>query len=618
MASCGGAPATAVTIVESRFESWNQFATNAFNSAEGYVQNLVDFELTFNGVSSGFTVDETVGAPFNYQSQPDVPDTKVNFSQFQVPQFPTLNEITAPDFYRAPDNEAIKPSLNIPSKPVLTTPTDPGDSPTVVDPTLPTAPDASSLLPTVPTLQDITLPTAPSITLPTFSATAPTDVPTAPNTTFSFTESSYSSTLYDDIFSNLRNWIGGARFIPDAIWNSIWDKNRSREARSNKRAKDEATIRWSSAGFSYPPGSLNANLREINQSIQDKESESSREIAIQQATFEREDLKFVVQQGIALENLTIVLFNDRMKRAFEAAKFAFQTTIDVFNAEVTLYNTQYEGFKIEADVYKTRIEAELARLEEYKAQLDAQGLIGEINNQDIALYNAQLQSVLTHIEIYKGQLAGVQAEVDINKARIDAFLGTVRVYTEKINANATLVRAYAEEIKAEMTKNDLYKTEIDAFAAEIRAYEAETDLEAKRKEIQLKWQDGQLSRYTAELERYKSQLDTEIERVKAEVSIYDGKTRIYATEISQEEARVRADTEQYRLAIEEGRADAQLQLESARTNLEYYIRTLQMELSRLDTIAKVQANLAASSLAALNVNASIGSTANDNFNYECD
>jgi len=612
-------PSTAVELVEEKINQWNNYANQAFSNSYTLTEDLSDLEIVFNETSVNFSVDGNLGSPFSYQEAPDLPDIDANFSQFLEPVLGILPEIGAPNFRNIPDFEGELPSLHFPAKPVLTSPTAPGDAPTIDDVTVPDAPDVDSLIPSVPSLTDIDLPTAPTLDLPTFSATAPTNVPQAPSDTFSFTEESYSTDLLTDVTANIRTWLEGGTGLPTRIWNAIWDRARSQESKSAKRSIEEAENRFSSRGYSYPPGAYNKVMQEINQEIKNKESELAREIAIKAAEMEQTNLHFAIQQGIALENVLITLFNERMQRAFETARYAFQSTVEVFNAKITLYNAQYQAFKVEADVYRTRIEAELSRLETFKAEIDAQRLVSEVNNQVINLYNSQLQSVLTHIEIYKGQLAGVQAQVEVDKTRMDAFTARVRAYAEEHNANAIEVQAYAEQIKAEITKADLYRLEVDAYSAEIKAYQAETDLEAKRKEIEIAWQNQELERYVASIDKYKAQISTEIDRIRAGALVYDARSKIYATEIGQEEARTRSDEARYNMAIQEGRAEAELNLQSAQINIENLLRTTTLELDRLKTIANVQGSLASSALSAVSVGASLSSqdqTSHD-FNFSC-
>ena len=615
--ACGGAPSTAVNIVESRFNTWNTFATTAFNDAEDRLDDLANFEISFSGTTPEYSVSGSLGAPFQYQAPPEVPDIEVNYSQWTEPTLAYLPEITAPVFSNLPENTATKPSLIYPTYPTLLDPSLTATEPTLSTVTLPTAPDADSLLPTVPTLQDITLPTAVTLDLPTFTATAPTDQPAAPLDTFAFTDETYQSDLFDDIESNVTTWMAGTQVIPTTIWNALWDRSRDQGNKAYLAAKNEVNIRYGSRGFSTPPGQWNGDMQKLLQDRYNQSSETAREIAIRNAEYVREDIKFAVAQGIALEQLTINLFNERMGRAFEAARYSFQAGVDIFNAQINLYNAQYQAYRTEADVYKARIEAELSRLETYKAELDAQRLVGDINQQDIALYNAQLQSVLTHIEIYKGELAGVESQVRVDGNRVQNYIAQIEGYKAQLDGDKTKVSLFSEEMNAQKTKAEVYETEINAFAAELKAYATEADIVKIQKDIEMKWQDMELSRYVAKMEAYKINLQSEIERVNASVKIYDGEARIYASEIGQEQARVTADANQYEMAIQRGNAEAQLNLESAKFNLQQYINTLQMELGKLDTLAKSQVGLAQAALAALNVSASTAANSVDQFNYDC-
>lgn len=185
------------------------------------------------------------------------------------------------------------------------------------------------------------------------------------------------------------------------------------QAVKTSRAIQEAINDWSTRNFSMPPGMLVKQVASIREQGQLKASELNRDILIEASKMEIEQIRFLVQQGMSLEQLTINIFNNFANRLFEVAKFNAESQISVFNAQIAFFNAQNEAFNVLSGVYKTKLDGALAKLSAYKTAVDAQVAIGQVNEQYVQVFKAKMDAVLSNVEVYKTlvQSASVRADV---------------------------------------------------------------------------------------------------------------------------------------------------------------------------------------------------------------
>lgn len=598
-------PSTAVVLVEDGWDRWADFADQAFKDAQSYVAELGDFTAQPVTVTVDFDIPDDLGAPFQKPTAPE--DPQLELESVDGPGTLDIPDVTTPDFGDAPTDDLTKPSLNIPAAPDALSASAPSSAPSIADVTIPAAPDVT--LPTVPTLEDIDLPTVPTITLPTFSAELPDDSGlVAPGDAFSFSEDDYSSTQLTALQSKISEMLSGSVGIPAAIWDQIWDRARTNEQKTAQAAINAAAEEWAARGFSLPPGALDARIREAQQNVQNAANQLNREIAIQQAQMEVENLRIAVAQGIALESRLIQLHEGQAQRALAAAQFAFEATVNVFNAKVGLFNAQLQSYSTQAQVYRERVQAELANIEIYRAQLEGQRIIGELNQQEVEIYNARIRALNTQVELHRAQVASVQAQVDIDKTRIDSFRALVEAYGEQVRAKTAEFQAYGEQVRGELAKADLFRAETDAFSSRVEAYRTRTQALNEQARLEVETNDLRLREFAARVEKYRADLQAEVNRVSSGVQIYNGKAQVYSAELGAENARVASDTRQFQLALEKGRAEAELSLKQGEINIAQVQRLLDLERRSKEVVASVQSQLAAAAMSAVNLGATISSS----------
>ena len=602
---CGLIGHIAGDIVETGWAQWQHRAAQFREDALGFLaelKNNPDLQLQPVNVHVDFALGATVPGAFVKPLAPALPE--LVFASVQPPSSTALASVTPPVLDAPPEDTAVAPTLLMPERPLPLEAEPPGEAPALDPVSLPAAPDLA--LPEVPTLRELALPEVPTLALPTWSASAPSAAGlVAPGQVFQFTEQNYSTPLLDELTARVRTMLAGGTGLPDAIWTALWDRARQKEEEAGLRLVQEATEEWAARGFSLPPGALAARVAAARQAVQSATATFAREIAIKQAEMEQANLQFAVAQGIALETLLLGQHNAAMQRAFEAARYAFEAAIHVYNARVALFNAELQAYQTEAQVYKTRIEAELARLEAYKAELEGQKLLGELNLQAVEIYKARLGAVQTEAEIYKTQVGAVEAALRANALRIEAFKALVEAYGERVRAKSAETQQYAEAVRGELARAQVYELETNVFAKRIEAWRAKGQGQIEAKRIELETNDHRLRKYLGEIEAYRAQIGAEAERVRAGAGIYDARARLFTAEVQAESARLEGENQSYRIAFERGRTEAELEMKQAELQIEQLQRLLALELERIKTVNNVHAQLAAATMAAVNLSASV-------------
>jgi hypothetical protein len=385
----------------------------------------------------------------SFPSAPDVPILG-SISSISLPQVPEFNE-SAPVIANIAAPTALNASL--PAEPSLSNLVLP-DSPTYT-------------LPAVPTLAGLNLPSPPSIDIPLFSETVG-DLPLAPSVEFAWSDVSYASTLLDAARNRIMDVISGQiQALSPQAEEAIWNRARDRETRLTQGAIDDALTNFAARGFQLPSGTL---VRIVQTAIQEqlqKESSVSRDIMIKQAELQVENFRFSLTAAVQLEGKLIDSFNLAQARALDAAKFTFQSYIEIFNANVSLFQADVQAFQAKAEIFKTQLQAELARLEIYKSEIEGQKLIAQMNESQVRTYVAQLDAIKTVADIYRAQVDAAKAVIEADGVKVEMFRSQIAGYESLVKAKSAEFEGYATRVRAEATKIDMYTAKAQAFKSRL-------------------------------------------------------------------------------------------------------------------------------------------------------
>lgn len=619
---CGIVGNAAGTIVQSGWSKFPGMATSAVNSVNDFTDDLENFlkELDVTPVNTDVDFDVPDGLLENIvlPTAPTAPDMS-----FTMPALGYNPEIsTVLDYARPtpPTDTLTQPSINYPAVPDTLEAEPPTTAPDVSDVTIPDAP--SIVLPTEPALTAIDLPDAPAdLLLPTWEEEIPSIDFNAPTGELEWNETAYTSELLEKLKDKIALWMAGGTGIPDAIWDQIWERVTRGNARLARRAEQEATEEWASRGFFAPVGALNAALRRARQEALNLDSEKLREIAIESAKMEVDNLRFAITQGMQLESALIQSWHQMQERELKARMAMIEMGISIFNARVSLYNARVQGYAAKAGVFKTLIEASTLYLEKYKVELEGQKIVSEINQQQVQMYVARLDATTKAIEVYKAQLDGVRTHIEVDRNRIEVFRAQLQAYSEQVQAKKLEYEAYQAQLQGELIKSQIYQSDVNAYSARVNAYAYQVQAENTALEAQVKVKDLEIKKLGAFLEKYKAEIQAQVSQIQGRAQAFGAQADMYRATAEVEKTKATVNDKRYELYIEEGKAKAELELKKADLNIQQVLRMLALEQDAIKTLMHTHAQLAASAMSAVNLaasigeSASLGSSCSDNYSY---
>lgn len=609
-------PSTAVTTVENGWNHYRGLSDRLLSDARAASSELAELEL--EGQSLGNVAFEIPGG-YSLPNDMDIPEAP----DLDYTPDGELARPTAPTIVPATASPAGVPAftLNLPlpsypalgTAPVKSLPAAPSTS----EVTLPTYVGAAD--PQLPELVPIDLPAVPTLDLPTFSATAPSATGlTPPEEAFAYQEEEFSETLVDELRSKISTWLSGGQptGLPDHIWQHIWQQQRSRELQSSKAAMQAAITDWRSRGFTLPGGVLDAKLTTIRLKTQETEATLGREIAVQAAKMEQTNLQFAMEKGIALTQLLSEMFNQRVQRAFAIAQFTFQSALTLYNAKVEAYKALLAGYQAEAAVFAERVKGAMLVLEAYKAQLEGEKLVGELNQQAVQLYVAQWQGIQAAAEVYKTRVAAIQAAVEVDKVKMELYRTRVEVFGEEVKAYLGEVQAYQARVGAYDSEVKAYDSAVRAHVARIEGVKTTNELSLANAKLQNEANALSVEAYKAEMQGWASAVSAQSDRLRAIAAVFGGKAQIYQAQGTIAEASVRAQTERYRAAVEEGKARAEVDLEKVKLDISQVQRLTELEVQARIKSAEIFGQLSAATMAAVNLGATISTQDSSSVNCQ--
>jgi hypothetical protein len=403
----------------------------------------------------------------------------------------------------------------------------------------------------------------------------------------------YTSALLTTLQTTLQDRIeNGGTGLPADVEDAIWDRGRDREYRQMRDALADLE-RMETLGFSFPPGVYVDARIKIQTEMGYNAANISREIMIEQAKLELQNILKALDTATALEGKLIDYTNQIEQRAFEAARYATQAGVEIYNAQVRAYAAYVDAYKTKIAVYEAQIRGELAKVEAYRAEVAAEQAKAQINTALVAQYKTQVDAALSSIEIFKAEVGAIQAKADIEKLKVQIFGEQVRAYGARVNAYTANVEGFRASIQAESSKQEAFKASVDAYNAQVSA--AVKVIEAKISEYK-----GQIDAKNLEWNGYKAQADAEASRVKALADSQTAEADIYRAQISGISSFNEVLTRQWQVAVEQAQRTAEIGISAARANAEQYLTTRGLLLDANKVGAQVTAQMGAAALNAVN------------------
>lgn len=501
------------------------------------------------------------------------------------------------------------------------------DAPALIPINLPDAPGAISVpAPVRPAIDTtVTLPDAPTVALPELDALLPITIPdfvfpvlpdfdgvppdasgiVVPNVFINWAEPQYASEVLDDLVAQVRSMMAGGTGLPPVVEDALFSRARERLDAEVARAVQEAHDIWAGRGFSMPPGMLAKAVSVAQQEGRLKKAELNRDILVEAAKWEIENIRFAVQQGMALEGLTQNLFENMAKRLFEVARFQAESQIRVFDAQVSLFNAQNAAFNTLAQVYKTKLDGALAKLQAYKTAIEGQALIGQINTQKVEVYKARLQAVMSNVEVYKAMMQGAQVRADAIKTQLEAYKADVQVFAEQINAEKVKYDAYETQVKAETAKAGMLDSQARAYASTIQGLASKADIRVKGVQMRMDAAKVKVQKYLADVEGYKSELDAALKEAGFVTDVFRSRVDAWRAKTGAVTTVAEAEIRNNDMVTRTNIAYAEMSIKEYEARMQKAVQTAQIALEAAKAMGAYSAQLAAGAMSAMHVSASV-------------
>lgn len=581
------------------YDKYSQFAQNAYNLAYGQVQNLGSFTLTPIAVNTQFNIDKSVYG-FTRPTQPTLPDITYN-DPGSVPAPPdtpvTSVQLTAPP---AEPNVA-PPVFDTYAPPGPLTAAPPADMPDLPPVQIPAMPEID--LPPVPTLLDLNLPDAPTILIPAFTGVRPNINIEAPENQWSFTPEQYTSALLTKVTGTISGMLDGGTGLPAAVAQALRDRANTETDVQAQRAEQEVVEDFASRGFSEPTGPMMQRLAMARQDAANKRAATNRDIYIQDQQVAIENLRFAVTQGVALESTLMQNFMEEMRLSLSALQFARETAIAIFNAKVSLANTEMQAYQIDAQVWRSQIEGELAQLEVYRAEIQAEQLRGEINVQNVQMYGERIRAVSIQADLYRAEMQGAEAQARSNLSTAEAYRARIQGFGEQVRAYEVQWDAFSRQMSSNEIKARIYELTEGAYATRVRAWSEQNNTRLTQQRGDIDVADLRLRGWRGQVDALQARTAAERDRVNALVSISGQKLDLYRANVAVETAASDANLRLLMTALEQERARTSVNLQNVEMQIRQMEQNAGLLLEAKKTIAQVSAQLAASSMSAVNFSA---------------
>lgn len=605
---------TAVNVVEQRMATLEQTSAQFNAMLQGALTTLSHVQMD-NVSEPSITPPQATPVPeIEVGAEPTFsPATLQKPSMPQASSIDSLlGDLNVGDMDALPDAPVL-PVLSIPDAPAMNAVAAPTRPNIGTDVDIPDAPTIT--MPDMEALTQISIPDFQFPQLPDFDEKPPSADFAVPSVFINWGEPEYQSELLPELVGKVREWMGGGTGLPAAVEDALFSRARERDSAETKRAVQEAVDTWAARNFSMPPGMLTKQANVIREQGRLKAAELNRDILVEATKWEIENIRFAVEQGIALEQLTSNIFENATKRLFEVARFQAEAQINVFNAQIGLFNAQNQAFQTLAQVYRTKLDGALAKLQAYKTAVDAQVAVGQINQQRVEVFKAKLSAVQSSVEVFTAMMRGAQVRADVIKNQFDAYRADVQAYAEQIGAEKVKFDAYESRIKGETAKASMLDAQARAYAATIQGLASKSEIKVKGAQIKMEAARVRIQEYVSKLDAYKAELQASLSDVQHNTQVFqarvDGWKAAAQASITESEVKSRFADMNTRTNI----AFSEMQISRYQANIQKAAQQAQIALEAAKAMGQYAAQLAAGAMSALHVSASVSGSGSQSDTY---
>lgn len=600
----GRAMDTAIDVVTSRMTTLEATAQQYSSELQAALGKLGDIKMADVAVPTRADTPKTPAPALALGAVPTFTPGQVRVPA--MPGAPSIDSLLSDlslDDLQLPDAPAM-PGMVLPTAPTMREIAAPARPAIDTHVDIPTAPAIT--MPEMESLEQLTIPAFEFPQLPDFDGVPPSaDHIVVPNVFINWAEPQYQSELLPDLVEWVKRYMLGGTGLPAPVEDALFGRARERESAEARRAVQEAVDTWAARGFTMPPGMLARQADMVREQSRLKAAELNRDILVEAAKWEQENIRFAVQQGMALEQLLQNLHENTAKRLFEVARFQAEAQINVFNAQIGLFNAQNQAFATLAQVFRTRLDGALAKLQAYKTAIEGQAALGQINQQRVEVFKAKLAGVQSAGEVFNAMMRGAQVRADVIKNQFDAYRADVQAYAEQVGAEKVKFDAFDSQMKGETARAGMFEASARAYAATVQGVAAKADVRVKSGQMRMEAARVHISKYLADLDAFKAQLEASLKEVQTGTANFGAQVEAWKAGA---QMNVAASEMQSRYADMQTRTNiafSEMQISQYSANITKAQQQAAIALEAAKAMGQYAAQLAAGAMSALNVSASV-------------
>lgn len=594
-----------IETVTDQMEKLNRVAAQYRTDLSSALSDMQNVQVKDVPAPGQLNLPQTPAPVISLDQQPQFQSTELKIPD--VPTFHNIDDLISDldlsdlDIPAAPEF----PSIQMPEKPSFQAISAP-DKPSVdFDLQMPEKPEFQ--LPEMAELIQLDIPQFQFEQLPDFDGKPPEiGSITVPNVFVEWDEPDYESEVLEKLQDKVKEWLsesstGLSREVEDALF----ERARSRQSKETVRAVQEVRDDWAARNYTLPSGVIDKQIAAVREQGRLQVAELNRDIFIEAAKWEIENVRFAVQQGIAIEQLSFNIFSNTANRLFEIAKFNAESQMNVFNAQIAFFNAQNSAFEMQTQVYRVKLEGALAKLNAYKAAVDAQVAIGQINEQHVQVFRARMDAVLSNVDIYKSQVQAASSRADVMKNIFDAYRTEVQAFSEQISAEKLKVETYEAETRAETAKVSMFDSAARAYASTVQAVSAKADIKARELNLKMEAARTWISKYAADQDAFKSQVQASLSEVQANTQAYVAQVEAWKGSSDVNIAHAEMQSRYADMNTRSNISYAEMQIKQYEANIQKAIQEAQIALEAAKAMGQYTAQLAAGAMSAAHISASI-------------
>lgn len=218
-------------------------------------------------------------------------------------------------------------------------------------------------------------------------------------------------------FDAAQSWLqraltSGGTGIAPAIEQQLFERERSRLLNEASRSEEEILTTWSARRFPLPPGAATAQLTRLRKETDDKIASAAREVAVQAATLEIENVRFAVGQAVTLKMSAINAAGEYIRTLATAPQVGVQLTTGLVDAQARIASTLTSFYQAQIAAAEVPLRAQTTNAELLQRTAEAN------QRSAVEAMGQRVQATLS-----AAQSLGTQAAAALNSLHAQAGIG---------------------------------------------------------------------------------------------------------------------------------------------------------------------------------------------------